>query len=158
MAEFMILLVAGLVAGAMNAAAGGGSFVTLPAMIFAGVPSVEANASSTVALFPGAIASVYAYRHDFRPFEVLSLRVMLAVSMAGGLVGALLLLVTPSKRFDEIVPGCWLVRHDVLTAQRHLDFSDSGNATESMSFPAPDSGKISRMQPVLVSGRLSSSV
>jgi uncharacterized protein len=107
MAEFMILLVAGLVAGAMNAAAGGGSFVTLPAMIFAGVPSVEANASSTVALLPGAIASVYAYRHDFRPFEVLSLRVMLAVSMTGGLVGAFLLLVTPSKRFDEIVP--WLL-------------------------------------------------
>jgi Haem-binding domain len=61
-------------------------------------------------------------------------------------------------RFDEIVPGCWLVRHDVLTAQRHLDLSASGNATESMSFPVPDSGKISRMQPVLVSGRLSSSV
>lgn len=107
MIDFMILLVAGLVAGAMNAAAGGGSFVTLPAMIFAGVPSVEANASSTVALFPGAVASVYAYRHDFRPFEVLALPVMLAITMAGGLVGALLLLLTPAKRFDMIVP--WLL-------------------------------------------------
>ena len=107
MADFILLLVAGLVAGAMNAAAGGGSFVTLPAMVFAGLPSIEANASSTVALFPGAVASVYAYRHDFTPFEFLSLRVMLAVSMVGGLVGALLLLVTPAKRFDEIVP--WLL-------------------------------------------------
>ncbi len=107
MIQLLLLLVAGLVAGAMNAAAGGGSFVTLPAMIFAGVPSVEANASSTVALFPGAVASVYAYRHDFRPFEVLSLPVMLAVTMVGGFVGALLLLVTPAKRFDLIVP--WLL-------------------------------------------------
>ena len=107
MIDFMILLVAGLVAGAMNAAAGGGSFVTFPAMVFAGLPSVEANASSTVALFPGALASVYAYRHDFRPFEILSLPVMLAVTMVGGFVGALLLLVTPAKRFDMIVP--WLL-------------------------------------------------
>jgi uncharacterized membrane protein YfcA len=107
MADFILLLVAGLVAGAMNAAAGGGSFVTLPAMVFAGVPSVEANASSTVALFPGAMASVLAYRDDFRPFEVISLRVTLAVSMLGGLFGAILLLLTPSKRFDMIVP--WLL-------------------------------------------------
>ena len=107
MIDFTILLVAGLVAGAMNAAAGGGSFVTFPAMVFAGVPSVEANASSTVALFPGAVASIYAYRNDFRPFEILSLPVMLAVTMVGGFVGALLLLVTPAKRFDMIVP--WLL-------------------------------------------------
>jgi uncharacterized protein len=107
MIDFMILLVAGLVAGAMNAAAGGGSFVTFPAMVFAGLPSVDANASSTVALFPGALASVYAYRHDFRPFEIISLRVMLAVTMVGGFVGALLLLVTPAQRFDMIVP--WLL-------------------------------------------------
>jgi uncharacterized protein len=109
MAEFILLLVAGLVAGAMNAAAGGGSFVTFPAMVFAGVPSIEANASSTFALFPGAVASVYAYRHDFKPFEVLSLPVMLAVSMFGGLVGALLLLLTPAKRFDVFVPWLLLV-------------------------------------------------
>jgi uncharacterized membrane protein YfcA len=107
MANFILLLVAGLVAGAMNAVAGGGSFVTLPAMIFAGVPSIEANASSTVALFPGAGASVFAYRDDFKPFEFLSLRVVLAVSMLGGLFGALLLLLTPAKRFDVIVP--WLL-------------------------------------------------
>src|SRR5271163_5091062 len=89
MADFILLLVAGLVAGAMNAAAGGGSFVTLPAMIFAGLPSVDANVSSTVALFPGAMASVFAYRDDFRPFELVSLRVMLVVSLVGGLFGAL---------------------------------------------------------------------
>jgi uncharacterized protein len=109
MAQFILLLVAGLVAGAMNAAAGGGSFVTLPAMIFAGLPSVEANASSTVALFPGAMASVLAYRDDFRPFELVSLRLMLAVSLVGGLVGALILLLTPSKTFDAIVPWLLLV-------------------------------------------------
>jgi uncharacterized protein len=109
MAPFFLLLIAGLVAGAMNAAAGGGSFVTLPAMIFAGLPSVDANASSTVALFPGAVASVVAYRDDFTPFEFVSLRVMLAVSLLGGLVGALILLLTPSKTFDMIIPWLLLV-------------------------------------------------
>jgi uncharacterized membrane protein YfcA len=109
MAQFILLLTAGAVAGAMNAAAGGGSFVTLPALVFAGLPSVEANMSSTVALFPGAIASVVAYRDDFRPFELVSLRVMLLVSLAGGLVGAIILLGTPSKSFDAIVPWLLLV-------------------------------------------------
>ena len=58
--DAMLLLGAGLLAGAMNAAAGGGSFVTLPALVTVGVPSVEANASSTVALFSGGLASALA--------------------------------------------------------------------------------------------------
>jgi uncharacterized membrane protein YfcA len=109
MAQFILLSIAGAVAGAMNAAAGGGSFVTLPALIFAGLPSVEANASSTVALFPGAMASAFAYRDDFRPFELVSLRLLMFVSLVGGLVGALILLRTPSKTFDAIVPWLLLV-------------------------------------------------
>ncbi len=107
------MFVAGLIAGAMNAAAGGGSFVTFPAMVYAGVPSVEANASSTVALFPGSMASVIAYRNDFKAFELISLRRMLMLSVAGGLIGALLLLLTPSKTFDAIVP--WLLLTGTLT-------------------------------------------
>jgi uncharacterized membrane protein YfcA len=56
---------AGLLAGAMNGVAGGGSFVTLPALIAAGVPSINANATSTVGLVPSALASAYAYRKDY---------------------------------------------------------------------------------------------
>jgi uncharacterized membrane protein YfcA len=103
----LLLFGAGLLAGAMNAAAGGGSFVTFPALISAGVPSVIANATSTVALFPGAFASAYAFRHDFRRFDSVSLRTMLVVSVTGGVAGALLLIFSPASIFDELVP--WLL-------------------------------------------------
>ena len=105
--HFLLLLGAGLLAGAMNAMAGGGTFVTLPALIFAGVPAVAANASSTVALFPGTVASAFAYRRDIRDPMGLSLRSMLGISVAGGLVGALLLLFTPASAFELIVP--WML-------------------------------------------------
>ena len=65
----LLLFGAGLLAGMMNALAGGGSFLTLPALMFAGVPSVFANASSTVALLPGAATSAWAYRSDYRGFQ-----------------------------------------------------------------------------------------
>ena len=91
----------------MNAIAGGGSLLTFPALVFTGVPSVIANASSTVALFPGALASAWAYRKDFTSFEGVTFRSILIVSFVGGAVGALLLLSTPEKTFDIIVP--WLL-------------------------------------------------
>lgn len=105
--ELLLLMLAGFIAGAMNSAAGGGSFVSFPALVFAGVPSVAANASSTVALFPGAVTGSWAYRHDFQSFEGISVRALLPVSVAGGLSGALLLLFTPVHTFDVIVP--WLL-------------------------------------------------
>lgn len=111
--HFLLLFAAGLLAGTMNAAAGGGSFVTLPSLVFAGVPSVAANATSTVALFPGTLASAYAYRHDAKPFGHVSMRVMLAIMMAGGFSGAMLLLYTPSRTFDRIIP--WLLLFGALT-------------------------------------------
>ena len=62
MTDWTYLAGAGVLAGAMNAMAGGGSFVTLPVLIGTGVPSVMANATSTVALFPGGAASAWVYR------------------------------------------------------------------------------------------------
>jgi Sulfite exporter TauE/SafE len=103
----LILFGAGLLAGALNAAAGGGSFVTIPAMVSVGLPSVAANASSTVALLPGTLASAWAWRRDFRPFEGIPLRTMLLISLGGGLAGALLLLATPQRAFDALLP--WLL-------------------------------------------------
>jgi uncharacterized membrane protein YfcA len=98
---------AGLLAGAMNALAGGGSFVSLPALIAVGVPSVQANASSTVALFPGGIASVWAYRGGLRPVGAASLRSLLITTLIGGMIGAILLLCTPVKTLDRVLP--WLL-------------------------------------------------
>ena len=87
----------------MNAIAGGGSLLTFPALVFTGVPAVIANASSTVALFPGAFASAWGYRKDFTSFEGVSFRSIVIVSFVGGGVGALLLLYTPEKTFDITV-------------------------------------------------------
>jgi hypothetical protein len=103
----LLLVVAAFGAGAMNAIAGGGSLLTFPALVFAGVPSVIANATSTVALFPGAFASAWGYRKDFVRFEGVSFNGILAISFIGGTAGAFLLLSTPEKTFDVIVP--WLL-------------------------------------------------
>src|SRR5262249_35566747 len=105
--SYLLLIGAALIAGLMNAVAGGGSFLTFPALVFTGVPSIVANATSTVALFPGALASAWAYRHDFEGLEKIPLKPALAVSIAGGIAGALLLLYTSQKTFDVIIP--WLL-------------------------------------------------
>jgi hypothetical protein len=99
-----LLAGAGLLAGAMNAIAGGGSFVSFPVLVAAGLPPVIANASSTVALFPGTIASTLAYRRDLGRAGDLWIRAMLPVSVAGGLLGAALLLATPARLFDAVIP------------------------------------------------------
>jgi uncharacterized membrane protein YfcA len=107
MASDLLLFAAGLLAGALNAAVGGGSFVSIPAMVFAGLPSLAANASSTVALLPGSLASSWAWRKDLQSFEGVRLRTLLLISLAGGLAGAVLLLVTPPRAFDRLLP--WLL-------------------------------------------------
>ena len=104
MHEFLIVAGAGLLAGAMNAVAGGGSFITLPALIAAGVPSLNANATSTVALVPSALASAYAYRRDFQGFDGVRLTTMAIISVIGGALGAILLIVTPQSVFDHLFP------------------------------------------------------
>ena len=74
MNDLLFIAAAGVLGGAMNAVAGGGSFVTLPVLVAAGVPSLNANATNTVALVPSALASAFAYRHDFEGFEGVKLR------------------------------------------------------------------------------------
>jgi uncharacterized protein len=105
--SYVIVAGAGLIAGTMNAVAGGGSFVTFPALVVVGVPSIAANMTSTFALFPASLASAYAYRHEFRDLEGVSLKILLPLSFIGGIIGALLLLWTPSSTFDALVP--WLL-------------------------------------------------
>jgi hypothetical protein len=105
--HLFLLLGAGLLAGAMNAAAGGGSFVTFPVLVLTGLPSVAANASSAVALFPGSLASTWAYRAELTGVADTRLNVLVMASLAGGACGAVLLLATPSSTFDVIIP--WLL-------------------------------------------------
>jgi uncharacterized protein len=107
MHEILIIFLAGLAAGAMNAIAGGGSFISVPALIYGGIPSVSANMSSTVALYPGSITSAWAYRGNFQTILNVSVKALFAATLAGGFAGALLLLLTPSSSFDKILP--WLL-------------------------------------------------
>ncbi len=104
MNDLLFIAAAGVLGGAMNALAGGGSFVTLPVLVAAGVPSLNANATNTVALVPSALASAFAYRHDFEGFEGVKLSAMAIVSVIGGAIGAVLLLYTPQGVFDKMLP------------------------------------------------------
>jgi len=101
-----LVLVAAVIGGAVNAIAGGGTLLTFPALVGLGIPALVANATSTVALWPGTVASIWGYR-DLVAGMRSWVRLFAIPSLLGGLVGASLLLVTPAKRFDAIVP--WLV-------------------------------------------------
>lgn len=105
--EAILLFAAGFIAGAMNAVAGGGSFVSMPTLMSVGLPATIANASSTVALFPGTLSSLWAYRKRMTDIGPMKLKPLVAISLAGGLVGALLLLATPTSVFDKVIP--WLL-------------------------------------------------
>lgn len=107
MHTYFLIFGAGILAGAMNGLAGGGSFVSLPALIAAGVPPVQANSSSTVALFPGGVASAWAYRDGIGPVGAVTVRALLIATLCGGLAGAVLLLRTTSAAFSFALP--WLL-------------------------------------------------
>ncbi len=95
-----------MVAGIMNSVAGAGTLVTFPVLVAAGIPPVDANATSTVALVPGAMGSMWGYRRHIEGSRPWALGFAFP-SIAGGAVGAWLLLVTPADRFKALVP--WLV-------------------------------------------------
>jgi uncharacterized membrane protein YfcA len=102
----IFLFLAGVLGGALNAVAGGGSFIAFPALLFTGVPPIQANATNTVALWLGVTASSGAYRRHFS----ISRRVMIPLvvtSVIGGIGGAMLLLKTPAHTFLRVLP--WLM-------------------------------------------------
>ena len=99
----IILFFVAILAGALNSVAGGGSFFSFPALLFTGVPAINANATNTIALWPGAVASVGAYRRDVGGQPVLLITLCVA-SLIGGLLGAVLLLRTPEPVFVELIP------------------------------------------------------
>ncbi len=91
----------------MNALAGGGTFATLPSLIALGLPANLANATSNVALLPGAAASAAEYRDELAPVGGMPVPLLAAITFAGGIIGSLLLVLTPSRGFDFIIP--WLL-------------------------------------------------
>jgi uncharacterized membrane protein YfcA len=103
----LVVLLAGTAAGALNAIGGGGTFVALPALVAVGLSPVTANASSTVALVPGAVASAWVYRREHTAVGATSTTALTAISVIGGGLGAGLLLALPAVSFNAAVP--WLL-------------------------------------------------
>ena len=103
----LLLAAAGLFAGTQNALAGGGSFITFPALLLAGLNPVAANMTSTIAMFPSQATSAIAGRKFAEGVAGLTFRQLFAISVIGGILGAVLLWITPPTFFARLVP--WLV-------------------------------------------------
>jgi uncharacterized protein len=104
MLDLMILTIAAFGAGTLNTVAGGGTFLTMPALIFTGVPPVAANATSAVAVFPGYAAGVIGFGREMAQFNRELLSRLTLVTLAGGLIGSLLLLISSDQAFSVVVP------------------------------------------------------
>lgn len=105
-AELLFLFVAGFFGGVLNAIAGGGSFITFPALLLAGVPPISANATNTFASCSGYLSGAYAFRRDLAAHKA-ELPRFLIISLLGGIAGAWLLLQTPESLFRQAIP--WLL-------------------------------------------------
>jgi len=103
----------------MNALAGGGTFATLPALIAIGLPANAANATSNVALLPGAATSAWGFRDELAAIGGVGIRTLGGITFAGGLAGSLLLVLTPTRTFDFIIPWLLLVAFLVIAFGRH---------------------------------------
>ena len=101
--ETLVLGAAAVVAGAINTIAGGGSLISFPTLLWLGMPSVEANATNTVAIWPGSLGSVWGYRRELRGVDRRVYALMIP-SVIGGFAGAVLLRLTPTAVFDRLVP------------------------------------------------------
>jgi uncharacterized membrane protein YfcA len=107
---------AAFLAGAINSVAGGGTLVSFPVLIWLGLNSVAANATSTVAIWPGTVGSAWGYRRELASAEA-RFRVLIVPSLIGGITGALLLRWTPPAFFDRLVPFLILFATLLFTAQ-----------------------------------------
>jgi uncharacterized protein len=101
--QILALAASAFAAGAMNAMAGGGTILTFPTLVFLGLPSITANATSTVALLPGAAASMAGFRREVSEHRAW-LKTLFLPSLLGGILGSMLLLRTPERTFQHLAP------------------------------------------------------
>lgn len=105
--EVVLLITASFFAGIINSIAGGGSFLTFPALVFAGVPTIAANATSAVAVFPGYLSGALGFAKELKVFPKSKFLLLIFLSISGGVLGSILLLITPEVVFSFIIP--WLL-------------------------------------------------
>jgi len=115
----IFLFFVGLIAGAMNAVAGGGSFIAFPALLFTGIAPIPANASNTLSLWVGPAASSRAYRNHLKlPRRIVV--PLLIMGLLGGIAGALLLIKTPAQTFLRLIPWMMLAATLLFAFGKHL--------------------------------------
>lgn len=105
--ELSLLASASIIAGIINSIAGGGSFLTFPALVFTGVPTIAANATSAVAVFPGYLSGALGFAKELKECPKSKFLLLITLSIMGGIGGSLLLLITPASVFSYIIP--WLL-------------------------------------------------
>ena len=105
--ELSLLVSASFIAGIINSIAGGGSFLTFPALVFSGVPTIAANATSAVAVFPGYLSGALGFSKELKEYPKSKFLLLIILSIMGGIGGSLLLLITPASVFSYIIP--WLL-------------------------------------------------
>jgi uncharacterized membrane protein YfcA len=140
-AQLAALLASGVGAGVMNAMAGGGTILVFPTLLFLGQPSIAANATSTVGLLPGVMASLFGYRREVATHRNW-LKTLFLPSLVGGAIGSVLLLLTPEKAFAHLAPLLilfatllfmlqgFLARRSDAHAVHVADAADTGAAVE----------------------------
>ena len=104
MADLILILVAGFLGGLLNAIAGGGTFITFPALVFIGIPEIAANATSTVAAMPGYLSAAIGFRRDIAELDRKLLLRLTLWSMLGGGIGSGLLLISSNEAFAILIP------------------------------------------------------
>lgn len=119
LSHILLLIVAGLAAGAVNAVAGGGSLITFPSLIATGLPTVAANVTNSISVFPGYVSSVAGSRADLAG-QGRRVRAVIPVSVLGSAAGCALLLLTPARAFEVVVPFLVLAAAATLAFQQRL--------------------------------------
>src|SRR5258708_31913903 len=105
--EIILLFSAAVAGGAVISVAGGGGFIAFPSLLFTGMPPINANATGTIALWPGTLASTGAYRKALSTALLKRVLPLIVITLLGSLIGAFLLLKTPQQTFLKMVP--WLL-------------------------------------------------
>jgi len=146
--RLLLVVLVSAVAGAVNSFAGGGTLLTFPALVGLGIPPIVANATSTVALWPAALGSMWGYRRELEGGRAWAVRFALP-SLVGGLAGALLLLRTPASTFSALVPWLVLGATALFLAQRPMlrlarRWRERGGAASAADAPAavPSAGVV----------------
>jgi uncharacterized protein len=115
----VLVFLAACAGGAINSVAGGGTLLTVPTLIWLGVPALNANATSTVALWPGSLSGAWGFRREMRQADS-RVYALIVPSLIGGLTGAVLLTITPSDLFERLIPVLILFATFLFMAQERL--------------------------------------